>query len=231
MRMGALVLALALVVMASAVMADPINVDSVTEVNTYTYDGAASPAQHNVNAGTVYELNLNYQTKTTAWAGIFGKISGRYVLGDATHVMKEWAVSEPDGYIAIAYTQNINWSNVSGYSDLSTLYSHIFNEVSGWNVDADQNVDKTFESTAVDCNAAYGIDLASGNTYEARVAGSYDGTATYWPTCVYHDDSNHVVYATPVGNSGATAFNGSSAQYEAIVAASESGTTVFFFKG
>ncbi len=224
MRMEALLLAFMLVVMASAVMAaGEVNVDVTATGNTYTYAGDTTVASAEVNAGTIYEYNVNYSAKTGYWAGIYGKISGQYILGDGTHNMYTWNVTAPSGYILVSYTSAPNFAAVSAISSAADMYNAIRTDLTGWSPDADQNVDKTF-TNASDADCTYG----PGATLSAHIGGNYQSKG-YWPVCAYKDDGNHMIYASPIDATG-TAFDGNPTQYEAMVAAEASGTTVYFFK-
>ena len=230
MRIEALLLAFMLVVMASSVMAaGEVNVDVTATGTTYTYPGDTTVASAEVNAGTIYEYNVSYSTKTGYWAGIYGKISGQYILGDGTSNMYTWNVTAPSGYILVSYTSAPNFAAVSAINsgtlatDQADLYNAIRTDLTTWAPDADQNVDKTFEYNAdADCGYA-------GATLAAHIGGQWNGNS-YWPVCAYKDDGNHVVYASPIDATG-TAFDGNPTQYEAMVAADAAGTTVYFFKG
>jgi len=229
MRMNALLLALALAVVASAAFAaGEVNVSVAATGNTYTYTGSTTVGSAEVNAGTVYEYNVSYTAKTGYWAGIYGKVSGQYILGDGTNNLYTWNVTAPSGYVLLSYTSSPNFAAISAINsgtlatDQSDLYNAIRTDLTTWSPDADQNVDKTFEYNAdADCGYA-------GATLAAHVAGTWSGNS-YWPVCAYKDDANHVVYASPIDASG-TAFDGNPTQYEAIVAADSTGTTVYFFK-
>ncbi len=224
MRMEAILLAAMLVAVASVAMAaGEINVTVSGPGKTYTYAGVTTVASAEVNAGTVYEYNVDYSAKTGYWAGIYGNITGKYILGDGTSNLYTWTVSAPTGNILITYTQTPDFANVSTVADAATLYGLLTQDINGWSPDADQNVDKTF-TVASDADCTY-----AGATLAANVEGNYQGKG-YWPVCAYQDDANNVIFASPIDATG-VAFDGSAAQYEAIVAANATGTTIYFFKG
>jgi len=225
MRMGALVLALALVVMASAVMAADVSI-SGTPSDKGAYTDSNTGASTSVTAGHVHEVNINLQEGSNEWAGIFGNITGTITLGDGTSTFFEWPLSTLPSYIYITYHSDINWASVAATS--AANFSTILGTEISWTAN-NEPVDQTFTGSA-DCGTGT-------TTIAAYVYGDYNGDATIsaeWPVCAFEakdttGSNDRAVYAAAVTNNG-QAYDGSTADYEAIVAASTSGTTVYFYK-
>lgn len=223
MRIGSLILALALVVMASAVMAAEVNVD-ITVGGSTTYTDTTE-ANTSVTAGYVHQVDITVKSATGYWAGIYGTVSGQYVLGDETSNLFTWTVSQPSGYILIALVSTPNFASLATVGNASELYTYIRNDLPSWSPDADQNVDQTFtNSVDTDCNYA-----GLGATLSAHVEGNWMGKG-YWPVCAYTDGTK-AVFASPIDPNGVAYDGTTSVDYEAIVPAETGGTTVLFFKG
>jgi len=232
MRIGAWLVALALLVMVSTVMAaSPVGVSTPQEQPQYDTANANNSAS-NIQGGRVYNVDLEMYRTASSWAGIYGKITEKIVLGSGTHKFFEWDVSSAalPGYIYITYNNDIDWTTVQAPTDASEFATVLQSELTGWTA-GDESVGDTFNQSD-DCGT--GTD-----TIAAYVYGDYDGDDTIspeWPVCAYKarnsgDTEDRVVYAAAVKDNG-TAYDGTTGiNYQAIVAALSGGTTVYFFKG
>ena len=223
MRMGALVLALALVVMASAVMANPVGAQ--VTVGTDQSDYTTSAQSTDINAGQIFQVDLTVQSPSNWWAGFMGTITEKEVLGNisASRIMYEWTLAKPNsGWVYVTTSDTFDWSNTQnvGTNEVNTAVwkaSSIPNEV---------NVETTFSGTCSDAGTG---PIPAG----AKSVTTNDDTGTgYWETCIFGDTSGNIAFAAKVDVDGHAAFNGTTVHYQALVAAKPgSSTTYYFFKG
>jgi hypothetical protein len=219
---GALALALVLLAM-PLVFAAPTGAQVTDNGDTSNYNVSAQSTD--VNAGQVRNVDVNVTLPSQWWAGVFGTITEKQVLGDLqnNHIMFEWTLSKPSaGWVYLTTSDSFDFTNTAtaGTSDVNAAVwqaSSIPNEV---------NVETTFSAT---CSGAGNGVIPSG----ALATKTNDDTGSaYWETCVFKDASGNIAFAANVDTSGHNSFNGTSVNYQALVAAKDgASTTYYFFKG
>ncbi|MDN5367175.1 MAG: hypothetical protein PWQ11_586 [Candidatus Diapherotrites archaeon] len=226
MRLGSLILVLALVVMASAVMAAPVGASVTAGADQSDYTVSAGTA--GVNAGQIREVNITVQTPSNWWAGFMGTITEKEVLGNlsASQIMYEWTLSAPNsGWVYITNNTAFDWANTAT-ATTADVNAQIWQAAS---IPNDVNVETTFRGS---CSGAGHGTIPVG----AGAVTTNDGTGNpYWETCIFKDATKgYIAFAAAVDTEGHTAFNGVTVNYQALVAAkpaASGGATYYFFKG
>ncbi|NPA76742.1 MAG: hypothetical protein GXN93_03235, partial [Candidatus Diapherotrites archaeon] len=192
MRMEALLLAFMLVVMATTVMAaDPVSATTVTVENNTTYKPASTSYEQNVNAGYVYNIEVNVESVTQYWAGIMGTVNEKAVLGDSSgNKLYTWNVTK-SGYVFLVAGKdptNVAWSSLDG----NVTTTDVVND-GIWSAapSTGQTFEDTYQVATSECNAvntALGINPTNAPDYL---------TLGSWTTCAYKD-INNIVFAVNV---------------------------------
>ena len=235
MRMGALVLALALVFAAGVVFADstPTGVD-VSAGTGSQYNITPTTPSADVDAGYTYEVNVDSKANTAFWAGVFGNIEQTIVLGSGNKEMYTWPVTTLAGYIYLASSNDVNWAGLDGgVTDTDIKNAGIWSATP-----TNDTVAATYKY--VDDGSANDQDSTAGNqcgtyTTAPNYALTNDGTgAAHWVSCILKDNqaTPRIVVKAKIDQDYANgAFDGTTGvDYQAIVPAGSS-TTYYFYKG
>lgn len=185
----------------SAVDTDPNPPNSITQVQTETFN-ASNYADVTVNAeaGNVTELSIYGVSQTIYWQGWYGNISGTITLEDAQgNVLYNWTTAEPQGEIYVARSNTITWDNVACFSNAgSWTYDLEEAEVGITSVTPD-GVNETFTTT--DHPTFYlGADAITGCPTTWTFVNSAAQSARF-PMALLEDDANNVsIYTTIIEN-------------------------------
>ncbi len=197
----------AIFVLPLAMAAQPggATVQSSTDQGVYP---APNPGSVNVQAGHTYLTNLTTEQSTYHWAGIFGNVTGKIVLGDENNFkMFSWdAIGQ---WVYASTASALDWTNSWSAATCSVLDS-AFSFLTG----ASDDCAHTFTTTDNFTSEATGQSVT--NTIEAQ---TYDNTTTaYWKTMAAQEGSSptNVVFIAPV-ETGHKSFNNQTVQYQMIL--------------
>ena len=224
-------LALALLLILAPVFAVPTSEPAeagVTEGTAETYTPTVTNST-NVQAGYVKEVNLDVVDVTKWWAGLFGVITKSVVLANAAgNKFFEWPITTVSGYVYLATHSSLDWSSMQAVqptdADINADLSDAIGADAQWSPSSDEGVAATFKNQ--DGSGSY---CSVTNAYYVL---TYDDTENgVWPTCIYKDGTNGWILYEAKVNQGGKAFNGSTADYQALVAApnAETGSAVTYY--
>lgn len=176
-----------------------------TPTDQGSFSDTAGSASASTSSGTITSANITTEQSTEAWAGLYGNATGTLVLGDGTDRLYEWdAVAD---YVFASTASGVDFTNVQALNDISNLNSAV-----GYG-DQSDNATETYNTTAT----GY-----SGSTTDA--AESFDGSNNAaWTTAVETVNpgsttlSDFVFTAVAQPRSATTAYDGSQADYQALV--------------
>ncbi len=197
----------AIFVLPLAMAAEPGGATVQTNADQGVYP-ASSAGSVNVNAGHTYLTNLSAEQSTYHWAGLFGNVTGKIVLGDTSSFkMFEWDAIGQWVYasIASALTWTGTW-DAATCSDVESAFSFL--------TGASDDCAHTF--TATDNFNSEATGQSASSTIEAQ---TYDNTTTaYWNTMVVKDGAAtpNLVFVAPV-ETGHKSFNNQTVQYQMIL--------------
>lgn len=165
-----------------------------------------SPGTVNVVSGHIYQSNLSTEQPTYHWAGIYGNVSGKLVLGDSnSKKMFEWDANAT--YVFFKNSSTINWGSLSNASCTDVENAFNFLNATGVSDDCEHTL-----TTTRDPGFKSFPDIGStvaGQTYD-------NSTALYWWTLAVKDGSD-IVFAGEVVPAHHAAYNGDSAMYQVIL--------------
>ena len=239
MRYVAWILALALIVIAAPAFAAPTAATGTSSTVLPDYTITANQ-NVDVNAGKVYEVDVNVESITKYWAGIIGRINETVVLGSDTAKLFTWSIT-PAGVLywvtkAAGATGDVNWASLDG--DLTT--TAIDTILGGWSPTTAENYEATFANVSSaaggECNFAINNLGITPTNYPRYVQLDNNAGTPTWTTCGFLGDDTvggaDTVAVFAVNVVSDTAFNGSAADYETMVPAKDGvATTYLVYKG
>ena len=172
-------------------------------------DGSGS-ATVGTGAGVITAANISAEQPTDNWAGLYGNATGTLVLGDnSDNSLYEWDARAE--YVMATTGTVSDFTSLTGSTDFDTS----LNGISAITSDGSDNATETFNDTA---STGYSGD----NT---NIAKTFDGNNDQaWTTALEATSSspgntlsNYVFTAVAQPGSSNTAWDGSQADYQAIV--------------
>jgi len=218
-----------------ALMVVFVNADPTGTSITYnvTDSGAsASPSNRTDDGGTITTLVLNAVQQNNNWKAYLGNITGALTLDDsAGNTIFDWTLSAAGitGEIYVSRASSITWSSINCTTIATVGTEETALGMAGGNIDS---IRSTFNEsihpeivTAGRTMPANTCNATSTFVSDARE----DQSSAMYPEVLMHDGSN-LVYATPL-NQDQTAFDGSSADFQLIVAddVTAASTTYYFY--
>jgi len=168
-----------------------------------------SPGNINVVSGHIYKSDLTTEQPTYHWAGIYGNVSGKLILGDSdSNKMFEW-----DANATYVFFDNDN--TVSNWNGLSAATCSDVHGAFNFLVGASDDCTRTFTITNYDPSFKSIQDSIS-STIAVK---TYDGETPqdqYWETFVVKDGTD-VMFVGKVVPGHHTAYNGEDARYQVIL--------------
>ena len=219
-RMLGFLLVWALLAVPFVMAATAAEVSSAQDANQY--QPTVTNQTVNVTGGYTYETNLTVESVATWWAGLYGTITEKYVLGTNNYKFYEWPVTSVTGYVYATTAADINWNTASWTTTVTT--SDVNTALGGWTPPADENVESTFKLTD---NGTYCSVTNAKYTLTDDNAGN-----AVWPTCIYKETDNNAIILEAKVNQGGTSFKGTTVDYQLLVPAKEStGFSYYIWKG
>ena len=162
----------------------------------------ASAESINVKAGHVYSTNMSGVQNTYRWVGIYGNVSGVITLADSSgNYFYNWTGAS--GVLVYASTgSSIDWGSLANATSA---------DMDGWL----ENADYTDRYSNTFTGAAESIGSNIFTTLTSYYAQPYP-TASGWKTYSLKDSSN-LVWAGKVLSSAATAYDGTTADFEMLL--------------
>ncbi len=221
MRIGIWVLALALLV-APFVFAAPTSVQNVSEGTAETYTPTIVDNNTTIAAGYVKEVNISIENVTGYWAGIYGNLTQSYVLADAAgNIFYKWNVANLTGHVLLATAADVNWNGLTVPVTTADVNAAVWK--ASTYPPTDENVESTFATQDTTGSVCYVANAYYVNTYD-------NTGAAVWPTCIIKDNQGNIVFDAPI-RQDQNSFNGTKVDYQALVAATSTGTTYYFYVG
>ncbi len=195
-------------------------VNEVTTKGPWTY----SPTDQTVSVtgGEITVANLTTEQSTYHWAGIYGNVTGKLILGSGSDKMYEW--TGKGVYVYLNKNSSVVWTSLTNAtcSDVEGAY--------GFLTGASDDCAHTFKTTR-NFNSHI-ISLGSGNNNILAALTYSAGGVTEWYTLALKDTSeNDIVFAGEVVEDGTT-YDGEEADYQVIVPENEesgsTGTTDYY---
>ncbi len=173
------------------------------------FSSIASPGQVSVEAGNITFANITSHMPTPHWAGIYGHVNGTIVLGDAnSNKMYEWDAVVT--YVIFDDDQTIDWNNLDNATctDIGNNFTWVADSTG-----VSDSCSNTFKYTG--STNFYWLTNPTNTVY----AKTWDNSgAEKWKTYAILDTANaDVFFAAEVDTSGILAYNGESADYQAIL--------------
>ena len=182
------------------------SVTSSTDLGEYP---SGTPSSISVEAGNITQAIISAQQSTYHWTGIYGNATGTLVLGDASsNKMYTWTATA--SYVFFDDDSTINWGTIDNATctDVGTSFSFVADSTG-----ASDSCSNTFNETGA-------TNFKSiGNVLNTVYAMTYDNTgARVWITYAVKDTTaNDVFFAAKTDNTPGTAYDGTAANYQAIL--------------
>ncbi len=197
----------AAVPIAMAATPGPAEVTDIAQKGPYSY--TPTTPSTTVQAGYIRLANVSTEMSTYHWAGIYGNASGTLVLGDASgSKMYTWTATAT--YVFFDDDNTINWGTIDNATctDIGTSFSFIADSTG-----ASDSCSNTFT------NSGPTNFKSIGNVLSTAYALTYDNTQTpTWKTYAVKDTTQgDVFFAAETITTPGTAFDGSPANYQAIL--------------
>ncbi len=198
-----LLVLMGLVLIPFAKAATPGGATATLAKNEGAYNGS-SAGSYSVTSGTIYAINMTSVQDTYRWVGIYGNTTGTIVLADTSgNYFFNWTGAK--GVLVYASPAgSITWGSLASASATSTGMPTWLNDTA-----YTDNYQNTFKG------AAESIGSNIFTTLTASYAQAFP-TASNWKTYSLTDGTN-LVWAAKVNASGASTYNGQSAQFELIL--------------
>ena len=169
------------------------------------FSSTTGSATADTSSGQITSANISTEQTTDRWAGLYGNATGTLVLGDGTDRLYEWDAAAE--YVFASTATGIDFTSLQGATanDLSNAL--------GYGAVSD-NATETYNET--------GINTFDTTTTEGAL--SFDGSNNQaWETALLSTTAgatnlNEFVFtANAQPNSATTAYDGSEADYQALV--------------
>ena len=208
------VLAVVLIAFSYSAYAAPAGA-STNQFSEETYTSAAGTST--TEGGNVTGLNISGDQQTVKWAGFFGNISGGIVLKDSSgDSFYEWTVSDVTNCTVYAANESVTtWSNLANAAP-SNMYSWL---VTAGSEDA---YNETFKTEAT---ANFNGGAITANSTTTWTSGSQGVLRTY--SLIEGGGVTTLIWANKA-NASYTGFDGSLVDYQVLVPAPESPSTLTY---
>ena len=111
-----MVLLLAMSTIAFAQVDGATTIVGVPETKTADTAGSAT-----ADGGNITSVTLGTESKTGAWQGFFGEVSGNITLEDTSgDTLYEWPITSLSGEVFATSNSSLDWSTVSAVTDCTT---------------------------------------------------------------------------------------------------------------
>lgn len=208
-----------LMVLALIVGAYALPDGATTTVGTPETKADTAPGNATAEGGNITAVNLGAETKTLAWQGFYGNVSGNITLEDASSdVLYSWVIANLSGEVFASRSSSIDFTTVEGVTTCT-----VDEDLTGTGTDRTNN---TFTNTTVDWT------IGTVSITEACQTFTFRNNATqsaYFEEIILNATGVTSIYTTRINDSIA-GFNGELVDYQMIVADNRtSATSVYFF--
>lgn len=214
---------------AQVVFAVPIAPTQLTPgVSSHRTLTSSSNVSTDVSGGNLTELDIATLTITKSWAGFYGDVSGEITLDDANNnTFYNWSLTTFSGAGEVYATRAVSpdWDNTQCVSAAVLSAEEAFLDNAG----KDDSVTNTYFKSTHPAFDVSGSAITGCNSTNAFVSGAMDGNR-FWQVLL-DDASGNIIYSTIV-DSGQTAYNGETHDFQLLVGENNnltsSGTTAYY---
>lgn len=167
--------------------------------------------------GNVTPANLAATSKTKSWQGFWGNVSGNLTLEDNTgDLFYDWNLTNKTGEVLASRNQSIDFTTVAGIQTCTvdeTLTGNGNDRTSKTFTNATVNFEIAGVTITAACRTFPYVSSAPSTNYEEIITSATGVTS---------------IYVSKI-NASATAFDGSTADYQILVPTTKSGTETYYF--
>lgn len=180
----------------------------------------ATAGSVNAQGGNITPVDLAGETQTRNWQGFYGNVSGNLTLEDASgDQLFAWALAVLSGEIFASQDSSVDWTTIAGVTDCTTDET-----ITGTSNDRVNNTYTLNNSVSFDVANATITSACQAFTYVNSAPQSTDFEAVI----LNATNATNTVYATRI-NASATAFDGTTTDYQLIVPANQTTLTYYFY--
>ncbi|MFH1174195.1 MAG: hypothetical protein V1725_03625 [archaeon] len=206
------ILAIAGVLLAGIVAADPVNPTTVTSGTSSRGNVDGTSQNASAQAGNVTRLDISAYQLTKSWQGYFGNLTGDLLLSDGSNNrLYNWSLTSPSGEVYASRNSSITWATVNCSNSTQVTLEET---ALGHSASDGDSVTNTFGSTSHPWFLLGSNNITGCKSVTLNNA-SGEQTSMFW-NVLLSDNADSTVYTTILEN-GASGFNAEAVDFELIV--------------